>query len=311
MLTVVKGSFVLLLFLLAYVFLYRLLQALVRQSAARYRLHYVRRGTFANRVARFASRFGWLYGHAADLLESSRSRLHLGTFLFVSLLLALAGVVAGFLCFRHVKGVLTMAGMLGLLPYIVLRTRLLGLQMKARLDFLPAVELFYQYYIVSGQSNIRTALKITLEEHRLPPSLQPVFEQLYRNLATSRETDDCLRLFAISLGHAWADYFANLMRVGLLEGNDLCDGMKELISDMRRAQRSDQAERNRLLEIRIANFSSVLFLVLFVGINFKINSHNAYVYYIVDPEGRNMLLDALLLIFASFLMGIYLSIRRM
>ncbi|MEF3307986.1 hypothetical protein PV433_03610 [Paenibacillus sp. GYB004] len=311
MLTVVKAAFLLLLFLLAYLFLYRLLQTFTRQAVARYRLNHVRQAAFSNRVELFMSRYAKLYRHIADLLESVQSRMPIGTFLFVSLLLVLTGIVAGFVCFRNVKGIAAMGTMLGLLPYVVLRMRLLNLQMKARIDFLPAVELFYQYYIVSGQSNIRTALKVTLEENRMQSSMKPVFEQLYRNLAASRDAEDSMRLFSLSLGHTWAEYFANILRVGLLEGSDLCDSMKDLITDMRRAQRADQAERNRLLEIRLANFSSILFLILFLFINFKMNADNAYLYYILDPAGRNMLLDGLLLIFASFLMGIYLSIRRM
>lgn len=311
LIAIVKGSFLLLLFMLAYLFLNRLLQTIVRRSVARYRLNYVRRGSFANRVAQLAMRYNWLYRHLADLLESIQARVHIGTFLFVSVLLLLAGIVGGFVCFGNAKGVLSAGGMLSLLPYLALRMRLLSLQMKARLDFLPAVELFYQYYIALGQSNIRTALKVTLEENRMQPAMKPVFEQLYRNLTTSRDAEDSLRVFSLSLGHMWADYFTNIVRVGLLEGNDLCDSLKDLITDMRKAQRSDQAERNRLLEIRLANFSSILFLLLFLFINFKINPENAYLYYIVDPAGRNMLLDGLLLIFASILMGIYLSIRRM
>lgn len=311
MLILAKGAFLLLLYMLAFLFIYRLLQTLIRRSGARYRLNYVQRGTFANRVAQLASKSNRLYGHLNDLLESIQARYPIGTFLFVSMLLMLTGIIGGFVCFHNIKGVLSTGGMLGLLPYILLRMRLLGLQMKARLDFLPAVELFYQYYIASGQSNIRTALKVTLAENRMQSAMTPVFEQLFRNLTASRDTEHSLRVFSISLGHIWADYFANILRVGLIEGNDLCGSLKELIADMRRAQRSDQAERNRLLEIRLANFSSILFLLLFLFINFKINAENAYLYYVVDPAGRNMLLDGLLLIFASFLMGIFLSIRRM
>ena len=59
---------------------------------------------------------------------------------------------------------------------------------------------------------------------------------------------------------------------------------------MRKAQRFDQMERNRLLEIRIANFTPILFLALFLFINFKVNTDNAYLYYMVDPGGRNMIL---------------------
>ncbi|UJF32545.1 hypothetical protein [Paenibacillus hexagrammi] len=38
------------------------------------------------------------------------------------------------------------------------------------------------------------------------------------------------------------------------------ESLKELVSDMRKAQRSDQVERNKLLEIRIANFTPIFFL---------------------------------------------------
>lgn len=311
MLIVGKCALLLLLFILTYLFFQRLLETLVRRSAARYRLNYVRRQSFSSRFALLASRSNRLHRHLTDLLESIQAKLPIGTFLLVSTVLLLAGIVGGYVFFQHLKGVLSAGAMLGLLPYIVLRMRLLGLQMKARLDFLPAVELFYQYYIATGQSNIRTALQATLEENRMQPAMKPIFGQLYRDLTTGRDTEDSLRVFSISLGHVWGDYFANILRVGLTEGNDLCVSLKQLIADMRRAQRSDQLERNRLLEIRLANFSSILFLLLFLFINFKINAENAYLYYVVDPAGRNMLLDGLLLIFASFMMGIYLSIRRM
>lgn len=311
LIAMVKAAFLLLLFLLAYTGISRLLRAVVSRSAARYRLHFIRESGVSNRFARLASRSGRLHRHLADLLESAQFKLSIGTFLMVSVMLLLVGIIGGFFMFRHVKGVLSTGCMLGMLPYIFIRMRLLSLQMKARLDFLPAVELFYQYYIATGRSNIRTALKVTLEENRVQPALRPAFEQLYRNMTAGRDDEHSLRIFSMSLGHTWANYFVNILRVGLTEGNDLCGSLKDLIADMRRAQRSDQAERNRLLEIRLANFSSILFLLLFLIINFRMNADNAYLYYIVDPAGRNMLLDGLLLIFASFLMGIYLSIRRM
>lgn len=79
---------------------------------------------------------------------------------------------------------------------------------------------------------------------------------------------------------------------------------------MRKAQISEKQERNRLLEIRIANFSPILFLIVFMGVNFKLDAQMAYTYYVLDPEGRDLLLDALLLIFLSFVMGVYLSFGR-
>ncbi|MOA32007.1 hypothetical protein D3C78_1531950 [compost metagenome] len=80
---------------------------------------------------------------------------------------------------------------------------------------------------------------------------------------------------------------------------------------MRRARRTNELERNRLLEIRIANFSPLLFLVIFIAINFHCNQDNSYFYYVIDPQGRDMLLNALVLIFVSFLMGLWLSRKKM
>ncbi len=106
---------------------------------------------------------------------------------------------------------------------------------------------------------MKTALKESLAENRIRYPLRPVFEHLYRNLMTNQDTEHALRVFSLALGHIWGDYFVNMVRVALVEGNNISDSLKELITDMRKAQRADQAERNRLLEIRIANFTPILF----------------------------------------------------
>jgi hypothetical protein len=54
-----------------------------------------------------------------------------------------------------------------------------------------------------------------------------------------------------------------------------------------------------------------LFLILFVGLNVHYSPENAYRYYLADPKGRDLMLNAFVLIFASFLMGIWLSRRKM
>ncbi|MNY29977.1 hypothetical protein D3C86_1640540 [compost metagenome] len=189
--------------------------------------------------------------------------------------------------------------------------KLVSVRLRTRLEFLPAVEVFYQYYMMDPNQNMKIALKYCLEENRILYPIKPVFEQLYRHLMTQRDTEESLRIFSLTLGHIWADYFTGIISVALKEGSFVGDSLKELITDMRKAQRFDQMERNRLLEIRIANFTPIGFMALFMWINFKVNADNAYLYYVIDPAGRNMILDALLLIFVSFLMGIYLSMRRM
>ena len=183
--------------------------------------------------------------------------------------------------------------------------------MKTRIDFLPAVELFYQCCLVSGGKQIRTALQRTVEEKRLLGPMQAVFEQLYRNVSVRDDDEASLRIFAASLGHVWADYFVNIIRAGLAEGHPITANLKDLITDMRKSRRANQQERNKLLEIRLANFSPVFFLILFMGINFHYNPQNAYLYYIIDPGGRDLLLNAVVLIFCSFVMGLWLSRKKM
>ncbi|OPH56052.1 hypothetical protein BC351_29635 [Paenibacillus ferrarius] len=300
-----------LLFVLVFICIQSLLHVLARQRKARFRLQYVKTSAYGARFSEYLGKRSVLVKHVKEMMESVESRMSMKAMLTITLILLLIGLLAGSLFFQSLKGVVILTSISISLPYMLLRLKLVSMRLRTRLEFLPAVEVFYQYYMVDPHKNMKISLKYCLEENRILYPIKPVFEQLYRNLMTQRDTDESLRIFSLTLGHAWADYFVGIMRVALTEGIFVGDSLKELVVDMRKAQRSDQLERNRLLEIRIANFTPILFLVLFLFINFKINPDNAYMYYMVDPGGRNMILDALLLIFVSFLMGIYLSMRRM
>jgi len=300
------------LFLLAFAAIYCLLAAAASRSEAASRLGYRRRAGLLARAERI---FRAIAAKPAErlslMLESARAGIGPAAFLGLSALLFAAGGAAGALAIQTVKGAVVAAVLFGGLPYIVIRMTLMHRQMQSRVDFLPAVELFYQSYLTTGGRQVRVALGRMVEEKRLAGPLLPVFEQLYINLSVKGDDEASLRVFASAVGHVWAEYFANLLRVALADGTPIADNLKELIGDMRRAARADQQERNRLLEIRLANFSPILFLALFVGINFRYNPDGAYRYYVLDPHGRDMLLNAAALIFASFLMGIWLSRRRL
>lgn len=303
--------FLLLLFILLFFLFRHLLFIVWRQRKARYRLQYVKRSSIHTQLSNYLSRFNVVNVHLRELVEAVESRLSINHIIVLMLILFLSGFVGGALFFQSLKGVLVLSSIFALMPYILLRMKLITVRLQTRLEFLPAVEIFYQYYMINGQKNIKVSLKTCMEEGRIKYPIKPIFEQLYRNLMTQRNMDDSLKIFSVALGHQWADYFVGIIKVSLTEGSYIGDSMKELILDMRKAQRSDQVERNRLLEIRIANFTPILFLALFLFINFKVNYANSYQYYVLDPAGRSMLLDACLLIFISFLMGIYLSLRRM
>lgn len=295
----------------SYLSLYHFGVMMMRRSKLRARLVFPKRRQ--SKLDRFEAKLqhSSLYRNTATMLEAIKPSFKVKPFIQLTLLMLLFGAFAGSLAFATLKGVIVLGLIAGASPYALLRMMLVNKQMKARIDFLPALEVFYQHYVLSQQKNIRIVLATVLKEQRMMYPIQSLFAQLERNLSTQRNTDECLHIFSMSFGHIWASYFVNMLRVGIQEGIDISSNLQQLTSDMRKAQRSDQAERNKLLEIRIANFTPLIFLIVFLAVNFNINFNNAYEYYVLDPAGRSMLLDAMLLIFASFLMGIYLSIKRL
>lgn len=291
--------------------LYHVGAAVMYSRALRSRLAFPRRKT--SRLVRYGAKLQQvtLYRHTAVMLETIKPNYSVKRFVKATMFMMMLGVLAGGLVFTSVKGGVVVGFIAGASPYAILRMRLVHRQMKARLDFLPALEVFYQYYVLSQQKNIRIVLASVLREERMMYPIQAMFARLERNLSTMRDADESLHIFSLSFGHIWAGYFVNMLRVSIHEGIDISPHLQQLISDMRKAQRADQTERNKLLEIRIANFTPIVFLLVFLAINFKINFDHAYYYYVLDPAGRSLVLDAMLLIFASFLMGIYLSIKKM
>ncbi|CAM3324324.1 type II secretion system F family protein [Paenibacillus lupini] len=301
----------LLLFSLLFIAVFNALLAWTDNQARRDRLSYPVRNRLSYRFTERLKRFERVYRHISELLETLQLKLKPSGLIVGSILLLLAGVTLGGFFFQSIKGTLVFGVVVGCLPYTILRAILVQRQMQLQMDFLPAIELFYQCYLVTGGRQVRGALQRTVEERRLLGPMQSVFEQLYRNLSVRGDDDASLRIFAGALGHVWGDYFINIMRVALSEGSPIAESLKELLIDMRKARRANEQERNKLLEIRIANFTPILFLAFYIGINVRYNRENSYYYYLIDPQGRDMLLNAVVLIFASFLMGLWLSRKKM
>lgn len=311
MIAVAKAALLLLLLILFYLFIRLMLLSLISRQSIRGRLLYQRNGGYLQRLAAGFPFLRGIYGHVKTLIVSVGKAGSAQVFFVWTSILFLTGVIMGALFFAGFRGVVSAALMLGGLPYLFLRIRLFNLQMQTRLELLPALEVFYHSYVLSEHKNIRSVLKDSLEGNRLRYPMKPIMEQLYRSLMIGKDHEDGLRIFSVTLGSVWGGYFSGILRVGMEEGTDVTENLRELIEDMRRAQRTDQIDRNRLLEIRMANFTPIVFLGVFMFINFKLNFQQAYHYYVEDVGGREMLLDAFVMIFVSFLVGIYLSVRRM
>lgn len=192
---------------------------------------------------------GWRYAlsrHLMELMEATRMIRSFRMLVFLTVLMVLVGMVAGIWFFQSFKGLGVCMSIFGLIPYLWLRMRLVSGRLRTRLDFLPAVEVFYQQLLIDEGRNIRQTLQRVVAGDRLLYPIKACFEQLQRNLAAGRDQETAFRIFRLELGHVWADYFVHIMRMGLTEGVPIASNLKELVMDMRRAQLFDQRARNRL-----------------------------------------------------------------
>lgn len=249
--------------------------------------------------------------HLAQLIHTLHLPIRADQLFMLLLSLGLGGMLLGYWIFTTVQGMLLLGGMLALLPYLILRLMLVQRRMEAQIDFLPALEAFYQCYLITGERQVKVALARLIDEKMMTGVMKRVFEQLYRNLSVLESDEESLQLFSHALGHIWADYFVQMLNVAMNEGVSISSSLRELIADMRAARAANEQERHRLLEIRIANFTPLLFLALFVGINIYYNREQSLYYYFYDVQGRQMLLHMMVMIFLSFLMGLYLSRRKL
>jgi len=254
---------------------------------------------------------GTINKHMNQLIHSLRLPIQGDQLLTLLIALGIGGMLLGYWIFNTPQGMLLLGAMLALLPYLILRMLLIQKRMEAQLDFLPALEAFYQCYLITGERQVKVALARLIEEKVMTGVMKRVFEQLYRNLSVMESDEESLQLFSHALGHRWADYFVQMLHVAMNEGVSISNSLRELTRDMRDARAANEQERHRLLEIRIANFTPLLFLALFVGINFYYNREQSIYYYFYDSGGREMLLHMMVMIFLSFLMGLYLSRKKL
>lgn len=146
-----------LLFLLVFGVLYVMFHGMAQLESRQDRLHYKRNGRLVNRFARWLAKYEAPHRHLSDLLESMRWPLQAGGFVLLCAVLFVTGAAGGIILFHSVKGAVLLAALLGAAPYLGLRMSLVQRQLNTQLDFLPAVELFYQCYLITGERQIRNA----------------------------------------------------------------------------------------------------------------------------------------------------------
>ena len=249
--------------------------------------------------------------HLQLLLSVVKYPIRINQFLSITFILFIIGLILGRLYFTELSSIMLCALLFMSLPYLLIRSYLVHKRIEAQRKFLPAIELFYQYYLITGGRQIKLALARAIEEQGIISTMHYNFTQLHRNLTLYPDIEYSLAIFTHSTGHRWANYFSQLLLVALNEGVSIKGGLKSLINDMRKARKLNEVQRHRLLEIRIANFTPFLFLAFFIAINFSVNYESSIKAYFYDEVGRKMLLYCFVLITLSFMMGIHLSRKRM
>lgn len=223
-------------------------------------------------------------------------------------ILALAGGYLGWIWFYSLHAVFVWMLVSGVQPIVILYMLSIRRLLQIRLSFLHAMEVFYQAYVSIPHRNIRVVIAKIVQENRMPAPIRPLFRELNEQLIFGNMS--ALQHFARTFNHEWGYTFAHFLELGMDEGARLDEGLQQFIQDLRDAQASAWLDRNRLLEIRIANFSPPLVLALFISVNYYFNPVAANHAYFQDMHGRMLLMQAVVLMVLSCLMGIWLSMRR-
>jgi hypothetical protein len=248
------------------------------------------------------------FNQLQDELLAIHAPISMQVFLTLSLLCFTVGCYLGWIWLYTFRSTLMFGLIAVLLPYLIVRLRLIQVQMRMRLAFLPAIETFYQAYVSVPRRNIRVVLAKLMKEQRLPKVFMPLFYELHEQLVFGDTL--ALERFANSFKLDWGHTFVQFLDVGLTEGAVLDDALQGFLVDLREAQKAAIEDRNRLLEIRLANFSPALIVLLFIGVNLYFNHDAAVKSYFYDLHGRQLLLQSGLLITSSFAMGIWISLQK-
>jgi hypothetical protein len=271
-------------------------------------LHKLRKHVLSIEVSR-RKLYGWSWlNRLQDQLIASRIPIPIPVFFILSVCLFAFGGYVGWIWFLTIKHVFLLGLLLSVCPWIFVRVRLINMQVRMRLIFLDAVEIFYQAYVSVPRRNIRVVLAKIVSEQRMPKAIAHLFREMHEQFIFG--DDRAIHTFAQAISHEWGYTFTHLLEVSMAEGIVLDHVLQEFICDLRDTQKSALEDKTRLLEIRIANFSPPFFLALFIGINLHFNYEGAIQAYIFDLHGRILLLQAFLLMVASFVMGVWLSIQR-
>lgn len=304
---IVKLTIIFIIGISLYFFVYISLNTVFSKFKAKKRLKFYRQKEQTKRTKAKITEKSKALRHLYLLLAALDFPVSLGTFIFLTALLTILGILIGIYIFNTFYAAILLGSILGMLLYLFLRWLLMGYKTKAIFELLPALEEFLQAYATTPSKNMKLALQKSIPSIRYP--VRQSFEHLSMLLTLHENPKEALEIFTFRLSSKWTEQFASIVFVGL-RGYDMTVALTDLIQDMRDAQEDNKRDRARLTEIRASNVFSVISFIALLMFNLELDVRWE-VYYVNDPVGQKLFLFNIIFIIISVFLGIYVSRRKM
>ena len=248
-----------------------------------------------------------VYRWVGMLLSASTDKSEVDPGSFITLLVMLFTLVL-LICIRSRKFVTALLAAIGItsLPVLFLYTRMENERTKNSREGISMVTEFYRQYRMKNL-NVYEALEATIAaEGDFPGCRKQLYKLLLKLRASAGQTEirRCLDDFSFALGTVWGKMFATCLRLSAERGDDVSEGLADIISQLKTA--GELAEERKRLNSEAARMTMYLVPILYIG------TMLLAVYYLdVSPSKlfRNQFLTAEGIIF--FLGTIFLFVLNM
>ena len=196
--------------------------------------------------------------------NSKKSEVDPGSFL---LLLAMMFMLVLLICLKSLNllTALTAAAAITSLPVLFLYTRMESERTKNSKEGISMVTEFYRQYRMKNL-NVYEALEATIAADGDYPGCRKQLYKLLLKLRASagqaeirRSLDD----FSFALGTVWGKMFATCIRLSAERGDDVSEGLADIISQLKTA--GELAEERKRLNSEAARMTMYLVPILYIG----------------------------------------------
>ncbi len=191
---------------------------------------------------------------------------------FYVLSLFLFGVTAGviYMLLYDVLIALAVAMFFSLMPYTILRLRLVTKRLKTSMAFMNNFHLIIQSYHSTGNNGYHMIMNLCKDiEHK---ELKNSFMKLLAAMQRDRHEEDLkevVRVFAYTINSSFAIRFGNLLVKSYLYQSDISLPLKDLNQDISERKNDLEKEKSQNVEVKILGYLPIIVLPIFVFVAYK------------------------------------------